>query len=172
MPLLRHSYIHAAFADPEGTGTSALTGGAVADIRGLVLMNSAGKIIDLAPLTQANTLEPVNTVKSWSEQTQNEIKSEGKSKSVSMSESKGGGKGTKESKDKSWLSASEELLLVSHTQDPSGNYTKKFYPPYSGPGNTILRLFGGGLIAALQVCEFVVLLFMYEGYYVRKNFTL
>ena len=113
--------VAAAFADPVGTGTTSLTENALADIKGLVLMNSAGKIIDLAQLD--GNSEPSKS---------NKNKSKNKSKS------------------KSWLSPEDELNLVSHTEDASGNYSKKFYPFYSGPGNTILRLFGGGLIAALQ----------------------
>ena len=100
----------AAFAEPVITDTAnIIRDGAGVKVSGLVLFNSAGRIITPAP----NSEEDGN-------------KQESKSVATST------------------LTVEEEM------DSDTDKYRAKFYPPYSGPPGPLLRLFGSGLIAALQ----------------------
>jgi pimeloyl-ACP methyl ester carboxylesterase len=118
----------AAFADPVTTDTVGIVRsgpehGEVeveVEVAGLVLFNSAGRIIAQAP----------------DEDTEQSGKGRIKIKSKNMKK--------KKTTTKLTLTVEEEM------QPSSDKYQAKFYPPYSGPPGSLLRLFGSGLIAALQ----------------------
>lgn len=105
----------AAFAEPIITDTANIVRyGAGVKVAGLVLFNSAGRILANPNASNSSTGQ------------------------VSSDQNKS----TKTSKPT--LTVEEEMDFI------SDKYKAKFYPPYSGPPGPLLRLFGSGLIAALQ----------------------